>query len=91
MKEYDLLKIGISEKKKRGFEFFKTLVKLRSLQAERVDSSSKKIEMLQQVRWFFLQCTSQFVDVPLWMMETVTFVIFDVGCRRFFRWVRKSS
>lgn len=50
MKEYDLLKIGISEKKKRGFEFFKTLVKLRSLQAERVDSSSKKIEMLQQVR-----------------------------------------
>jgi hypothetical protein len=50
MKEYDLLKIGVSEKKKRAFEFFKALVKLRSLQAERVDSSSKKIEMLQQVR-----------------------------------------
>lgn len=50
MKEYDLLKIEISEKMKRAFEFFKALVKLRSLQAKRVDSSSKKIEMLQQVR-----------------------------------------
>lgn len=50
MKEYDLLKIEVSEKKKRAFEFFKALVKLRSLQAERVDSSSKKIQMLQQVR-----------------------------------------
>lgn len=49
MKDYDLLKIGLSEKKKRAFEFFKALVKLRSFQAERVDSSSKKIEMLQQV------------------------------------------
>lgn len=38
-----------------------------------------------------MQCTSQFVDVPLWKMETVTFVLFDVRCRGFFRWVAESS
>lgn len=49
MKDYMSSRIGFAEKDDQDLEFLKSLMKLRCLQAEKIGSLDKSIEMLQQV------------------------------------------